>query len=94
MYFCEETGEFIHPIFFDSQEEAREVRATSCSATSSDPDAEVCCCCYCCCCCCCFCSLLLLFGVVVLWLMLWLLFPALLQRLACLGAVLPQSRGT
>ncbi|CAN0508150.1 unnamed protein product, partial [Ectocarpus sp. 12 AP-2014] len=26
MYFCEETGEFIHPIFFDSHEEAREVR--------------------------------------------------------------------
>lgn len=45
MYFCEETGEFIHPIFFDSQEEAREVRATSSSVTSSDPDAEVCCCC-------------------------------------------------
>ena len=42
MYFCEETGEFIHPIFFDSQEEAREVRATSSSATSSsDRDGEV-----------------------------------------------------
>ncbi|CBN78142.1 hypothetical protein Esi_0100_0046 [Ectocarpus siliculosus] len=41
MYFCEETGEFIHPIFFDSQEEAREVRATSSSATSSsDRDGE------------------------------------------------------
>lgn len=35
MYFCEETGEFIHPIFFDSHEEAREVRANS-------TDAEVC----------------------------------------------------
>jgi len=43
MYYCEETGEFIHPIFFDSQEEAREVRTNSFSATSSDPDAEVCC---------------------------------------------------
>ncbi|CAM9160175.1 unnamed protein product [Scytosiphon promiscuus] len=40
MYFCEETGEFIHPIFFDSQEEAREVRASSSSGTSSEPDAE------------------------------------------------------
>lgn len=35
MYFCEETGEFIHPIFFDSHEEAREVRANS-------TDGEVC----------------------------------------------------
>ncbi|CAM9260983.1 unnamed protein product, partial [Ectocarpus sp. 13 AM-2016] len=41
MYFCEETGEFIHPIFFDCQDEAREVRATSSSATSSsDRDGE------------------------------------------------------
>eukprot|EP00903_Cladosiphon_okamuranus_P005503 g5484.t1 len=40
MYFCEETGEYIHPTFFNAQEEAREVRATSSSATSSDPDAE------------------------------------------------------
>lgn len=29
MYYCEETGEFIHPIFFDAEEEAREVRADS-----------------------------------------------------------------
>ena len=29
MYFCEETGEFIHPVFFDAEEEAREVRAAS-----------------------------------------------------------------
>lgn len=27
MYYCEETKEFIHPIFFDSEEEAREVKA-------------------------------------------------------------------
>lgn len=41
MYFCEETGEFIHPIFFDSQDEAREVRASSSSGNSSEADAEV-----------------------------------------------------
>lgn len=42
MYFCEETGEFIHPIFFDSQDEAREVRASSSSGNSSEADTEVC----------------------------------------------------
>ncbi|CAN0113013.1 unnamed protein product [Discosporangium mesarthrocarpum] len=25
MYYCEETREFIHPVFFDAEEEAREV---------------------------------------------------------------------
>lgn len=34
MYYCEETREYIHPIFFGSEEEAREVREHS-------PDEEV-----------------------------------------------------
>lgn len=55
MYYCEETGEFIHPIFFDAQQEAREVRENSSSAASSDPDVEVCCCLRCCCFRCCRC---------------------------------------
>ena len=39
MYFCEETGEFIHPIFFDSHEEAREVRANSTDVEVCDAEA-------------------------------------------------------
>lgn len=27
MYYCEETGDFIHPIFFNADEEAREVKS-------------------------------------------------------------------